>query len=379
MKLYRITLGIVGITLSVGLMAKTPCGFAQSTLPQPTPPPSSPTPTNQVPPGKSSVATPAPQNTQKAAPSYPVRPEGIAAKVNGQAIQLVSLDRRLLGVPPEKRGEARMDVLRLLIDQSLVDQAVLGWKITVSAEDVNKQFAELVKKWKEVEKQDFSEFLKKTMFTEQELREEIAALLRWDRFVDQQGKEETLKTFYLQNKDMFDGSMVRARHILIRCNASDKDTKLQKARSLKQEMETKVNKELQDQLAKMTVKVDNLAKEQLRTKLVEQVFSDTARQYSDCPSKQEGGDLNWFPRLSSMVEPFAKAAFLLKPFSISEPIETEFGYHLILVTARRPGKEYKYEEIKSHVKDAYGMKLHERVVELMRKNAKIEVMPEIKR
>jgi peptidyl-prolyl cis-trans isomerase C len=61
-------------------------------------------------------------------------------------------------------------------------------------------------------------------------------------------------------------------------------------------------------------------------------FSKLASQYSTCPSKQQGGDLGQFGR-GQMVKPFEDAAFSLQVGAISEPIQTQFGYHLIYRTA----------------------------------------------
>ena len=63
-------------------------------------------------------------------------------------------------------------------------------------------------------------------------------------------------------------------------------------------------------------------------------FEDLARQYSKCPSGQKGGDLGFFGR-GMMVKEFEEAAFSLPPGSVSKPVKTEFGFHLIKVTAKR--------------------------------------------
>jgi parvulin-like peptidyl-prolyl isomerase len=63
-------------------------------------------------------------------------------------------------------------------------------------------------------------------------------------------------------------------------------------------------------------------------------FAEMAKQYSDCPSASKGGDLGWFGK-GQMVAEFEKAAFDLDVGEISEPVKTQFGYHLILVEDKR--------------------------------------------
>ena len=60
-------------------------------------------------------------------------------------------------------------------------------------------------------------------------------------------------------------------------------------------------------------------------------FEDLAKDFSNCPSGKDGGDLGQFGR-GMMVKPFEKAVIDLEIGNISAPIKTQFGYHLILRT-----------------------------------------------
>ncbi len=67
----------------------------------------------------------------------------------------------------------------------------------------------------------------------------------------------------------------------------------------------------------------------IQKKLSEGVsFEDLARDFSTCPSGKDGGNLGEFGK-GMMVPTFEKAAFALLPGEVSEPVRTQFGFHLI--------------------------------------------------
>jgi peptidyl-prolyl cis-trans isomerase C len=59
---------------------------------------------------------------------------------------------------------------------------------------------------------------------------------------------------------------------------------------------------------------------------------------------------------------------------MSGVVETQFGYHLILVTARMPGKDVKFDDIKDEVRETISDRMREELVAELRKTARIEVI-----
>ena len=70
--------------------------------------------------------------------------------------------------------------------------------------------------------------------------------------------------------------------------------------------------------------------------------------YSSCPSKEQGGNLGEFSK-GMMVPEFEKASFEAEIGALTEPVKTQFGYHLIIVDSKNEGAVKSFEEVKDSV------------------------------
>ncbi len=77
-------------------------------------------------------------------------------------------------------------------------------------------------------------------------------------------------------------------------------------------------------------------------------FAELAKKYSQGPSNSMGGDLGWFGR-GSMVKSFEDAAFALTPGTVSEPVRTQFGFHLIKNEGYKPEHTKELAEVKAGI------------------------------
>jgi peptidyl-prolyl cis-trans isomerase C len=294
-----------------------------------------------------------------------------AATVNGQPVTEVAVQRGLKRVPPAEHAKARPEILNYLVDNVLIDQYLAAQKLVVDPKEVEGRVTDIKNEVKK-QGQDYAKMLSELMLTDEELRSQVAADLRWEKYTLTQGTDAALKDFFARHTEMFDGSMVRARHILL---SPTGDAATAQAKTQLKQLKAQLEAQVTAEVAKLPDNADPLARDQARSERLSVLFAEQAKTISTCPSKADGGDLNWFPRAGSMVEPFAAAAFALKPGQISEPIQTPFGYHLILVTGRKPGAPTKFEDVKEEVREIFCQQLRDGVVAQLRTKAVIVVTP----
>lgn len=139
--------------------------------------------------------------------------------------------------------------------------------------------------------------------------------------------EEELRKYYTQNEKRFSvPEERRASHILIKADkglgAADRAKAKAKAEALLAEVRNKTS-----------------------------AFAELARKNSDDPgSADKGGDLDFFAR-GAMVKPFEDAAYALKVGETSAVVESDFGYHIIQLTATRGGEKRSFEAVRTEIEE----------------------------
>ncbi len=138
--------------------------------------------------------------------------------------------------------------------------------------------------------------------------------------------DEELRNYFEENKPQFaKPEMIRARHILIKVAQDAPAEEVAKARARIEEVKKQLD--------------------------AGGDFAELAKKYSeDEGTAQKGGDLGWFQR-GQMVKEFEEAAFALQPGQVSEPVRSQYGFHIIKLEDRKPATTF--EEVKDQVRSAY--------------------------
>jgi peptidyl-prolyl cis-trans isomerase C len=203
----------------------------------------------------------------------------------------------------------------------------------------------LVSKAAEAKKMgDSAEFKRKVAFTRNKLlMEQLLTSVGKEALTD----EAMHKVYDEAVKQLGQEVEVHARHILIRAAPGD----------------DKASKDAEDKIKAVIVR---LKKGEDFTKLAAEVTEDPS-------GKANGGDLGYFSK-EQMVPEFSDTAFKLENGQISEPVKTQFGWHVIKVEDKRAKPVPKFEDVKPQIESYVTRKAQAELVTTLRASAKIEKM-----
>jgi peptidyl-prolyl cis-trans isomerase C len=285
-----------------------------------------------------------------------VRPETekSVAVVNGEPITASEWSSAIHRIPvtPTPLTETQlkslqMELLALLIDDLLLRQYVQKQTPPADASEVQRRIGELERSLK-TRQLTVQDYLRESHQTEAQLRAGIAAELQWRTHVDERLKDVDLKKYYEENRDLFDGALIRVSHIVVTVPPGSDAAAFQQA----------VNK------------LDDVRKEILQGR----DFAEAAKKTSQDGSASLGGDLGYFPPRRADNDPFIRTASHLKPGQISDIVRTDYGCHLIKVTDYKPGKPSNFDEMRETVRAVYADELKLTIIAQQRKLAKIQIM-----
>lgn len=236
----------------------------------------------------------------------------VVATFKNQKIIREELDNRLEELYGKK-------TLEQMIEEKIIKNEAEKRKIKIEEGEVEKEYKAIKSKYPSEE--EFQKIMQENELTEKKVKENIYFNLIINKLRENLEGEfakeisvtfEEINKYFDENKEKYaQKEEVRARHILVE--------------------DEKTAKEILQELKK--------GKD----------FSELAKKYSNCPSKEKGGDLGFFGR-GMMVPEFEKAAFSLKIGEISNIVKTKFGYHIIKLEERKEAKEAKLEEVKDLIK-----------------------------
>ncbi len=205
-------------------------------------------------------------------------------------------------------------VLNMMISNKVVDLEADKAKVKVTDKEIQAELDKMVEQYGGQE--TFNMLLAQNGVTEDLFKEQIEQNLKVTKILEPSIEitDDEIKTYFEDNKASFDTpEQVEASHILVEDEKTAKEVKK---------------------------KIDEGGD-----------FAELAKEYStDTQTAENGGELGYFST-GQMVEAFDKAAFAMKVDEISDPVKTDYGYHIIKVTGKKEAKEATLEDSKAKIKE----------------------------
>jgi parvulin-like peptidyl-prolyl isomerase len=277
----------------------------------------------------------------------------VAARVDGAVVSKAEVElefRRAFGkqqLSDEQRAAAWQAAREQVIDRRLVLAYLERSKQAASEQDVDFTVAQLEN---ELKAQDLTlpQHLAQVGLSLEEMRRALAWKLSWNKYLEKYLTEENLQKYFARHQREFDGTQLRAAHILFKLPA-DADEAAVKAAS---EKAAAIRSEIVS--GKVT-------------------FAAAAAAHSQAPTAKAGGDIGWIARHQPMPEAFSRAAFAVEKGQVSEPVRSAAGVHLITVLDAKPGMK-SAKQAEAELRPAVTVYLFRWIADKERAKAKIELV-----
>lgn len=233
--------------------------------------------------------------------------EEVVATVNGEEINQDALYEQMV----KTNGSEALD---LMVSNEIIRQEAEGADISITQEELDAELAEYEERYGGAEGLEAA--IAESGLTMEGLENEMENFLKVEKLIgpDIEITDEAIETYFTENQEsLSQGSQVEASHIL-----------------------TETKEQAEEVAKKLTEGGD---------------FAELATKYSvDTASAENGGELGSFGK-GEMDPAFEEAAFAMKPGDISDPVETEFGFHIIKVTGKTEASEATLEDSKEQIKE----------------------------
>ena len=268
-------------------------------------------------------------------------------------------------------------VVNELIVKALLNQEMQKRGIEVTNKDVDDAVKEIIDKVGSKEQLDA--LLKQNGISNSQFKKDLKEEVKMKKLAKELGSSNVsdaeAKKFYNDNISKFKHpDKVRASHILISVNPQEIEEVVKSDPNNKNIDETAVKAKVAAEVQAKEAKANQILSEAKKNPTQ---FAKLAKENSeDTATANKGGDLGFFAA-KEMVPEFSKAAFSMKPNTISDkPVKTQFGYHIIMVTDRSAAGQDPFEKVKPSIK-AYlenqkQIELIDKLTESLKKSAKIE-------